>query len=142
MAGRLLGRHLHTLDAKGRVIVPSKLRAQLGETFIAAAVLDHCITLYSPDAWESLQERLAEMPMSQARKLQRYLASNAEEVQVDAQGSALLPRHLLSYASLEKEALFVGAGPRAEIWNPAAYEENMSDMTSEEVEAEFKELGF
>ena len=76
----------------------SILRAQLGETFVAAAVLDHCITLYSPDEWEKLQERLAEMPLSQARKLQRYLASNAEEVQVDAQGRILLPRHLLAYA--------------------------------------------
>lgn len=142
MAGRLLGRHLHNVDIKGRVIVPSKLRAQLGETFVAAAVLDHCITLYAPDAWDRLQEKLAEMPMSQARKLQRYLASNAEEVQVDAQGRILLPRHLLAYASIEKEALFAGAGPRAEIWNPAAYEENMCDMTSEEVEAEFVQLGF
>ena len=142
MAGRLLGRHLHNVDVKGRVIVPSKLRAQLGETFVAAAVLDHCITLYAPEAWDQLQEKLADMPMSQARKLQRYLASNAEEVQVDAQGRILLPRHLLAYANIEKEALFAGAGPRAEIWNPAAYEENMSDMTSEEVEAEFVQLGF
>ena len=98
MDGRMLGRHLHAVDVKGRVIVPSKLHAQLGETFVAAAVLDHCITLYSPDEWEKLQERLAEMPLSQARKLQRYLASNAEEVQVDAQGRILLPRHLLAYA--------------------------------------------
>ena len=142
MAGRMLGRHQHTVDIKGRVIVPSKLRAGLGETFVAAAVLDHCISLYSLDEWAKLQERLAEMPLSQSRKLQRYLASNAEEVQVDAQGRILLPRHLLAYAAVEKEALFVGVGPRAEIWNPAAYEENMSDMTSEEVEAEFIQLGF
>ena len=99
-------------------------------------------TLMSKIEDTALQEKLAEMPMSQARKLQRYLASNAEEVQVDAQGRILLPRHLLAYANIEKEALFAGAGPRAEIWNPAAYEENMSDMTSEEVEAEFVQLGF
>ena len=59
-----------------------------------------------------------------------------------AQGRILLPRHLLEYARLEKEALVVGAGNRAEIWNPAAYDEDIGDMSSDEVEAAFMELGF
>ncbi len=138
----LYGRFHHTVDAKGRMFVPAKLRDKLGGTFIAAAVMDHCICLYSLDEWEKLQEGLAQKPMTQARKLQRYLSANAEDVQVDAQGRILLPRHLLAYARLEKEALVIGAGNRAEIWNPAAYEEDIDSMTSEEVEAEFAELGF
>lgn len=138
----MLGRFQHSLDTKNRVIVPAKMRAQLGETFVAAAVLDHCISLYSSDEWEKLQTRISEMPFSKARKLQRYLSSNADELQVDAQGRVILPKHLLEYSGIRKDALFVGAGPRAEIWNPDSYESNMSDMTSEEVEAEFIELGF
>lgn len=138
----MLGRFMHTLDAKNRIIIPAKMRIQLGDTFVAAAVLDHCISLYPEDEWQKLQDRIAEMPLSKSRKLQRYLSSNAVDLQVDSQGRVILPKHLLEYANIEKEALFVGAGPHAEIWNPSSYDDNMSNMTSEEVEAEFVELGF
>ena len=138
----LYGRYQHNIDAKGRLFVPAKLREKLGDAFIAAAVMDHCISLYSLEEWDKLQEGLAAMPMTKARKLQRYRSANAADVQVDSQGRILLPRHLLDYASLEKEALVIGAGNRAEIWNPAAYEEDSGSMTPEEVEAEFMELGF
>ncbi len=138
----LNGRFEHTIDAKGRLFVPTKLREKLGSAFIAAAVMDHCVSLYSAEEWEKLQAGLAEMPLTKARKLQRYLSANAADVQIDAHGRILLPRHLLEYAGLEKDALVIGAGNRAEVWNPAAYEANMADMTSEEVEAEFAELGF
>ena len=138
----LYGKFQHNIDAKGRLFVPAKLRDKLGSLFIAAAVMDHCVCLYSMDEWEKLQEGLAQKPMTQARKLQRYLSANAVDVQVDAQGRILLPRHLLEYAGLEKEALVICAGNRAEVWNPSAYEADMDAMTSEEVEAEFAELGF
>lgn len=138
----LYGRYEHNIDAKGRIFVPAKLREKLGDAFIAAAVMDHCVCLYSLEEWDKLQEGLAQMPMTKARKLQRYLSANATDVQVDSQGRVLLPRHLLAYADLQKEALVIGAGNRAEIWNPGAYEEDIGAMTSEEVEAEFMELGF
>lgn len=138
----LYGRFEHNIDTKGRLFVPAKLREKLGMSFIAAAVMDRCISLYSAEEWDKLQEGLAQMPLTKARKLQRYLSANAVDAQVDAHGRILLPRHLLEYAGLEKEALVIGAGNRAEIWNPALYEESMGSMTSEEVEAEFMELGF
>lgn len=138
----LYGKFQHNIDAKGRLFVPAKLRDKLGSAFIAAAVMDHCVCLYSTEEWEKLQEGLAQMPLTKARKLQRYLSANAVDAQVDAQGRILLPKHLLAYAGLEKEALVIGAGNRAEVWNLAAYESDMDSMTSEEVEAEFMELGF
>ena len=138
----LYGRFQHNIDAKGRLFVPAKLRDKLGMSFIAAAVMDHCVCLYSAEEWDKLLDGLAQMPMTKARKLQRYLSANAVDVQIDSQGRILLPKHLLEYASLEKEALVIGAGNRAEIWAPSLYEEDMADMTSEEVEAEFAELGF
>ena len=138
----LYGRFQHNIDTKGRLFVPAKLRDKLGMSFIAAAVMDHCVSLYSVEEWEKLQAGLAEMPLTKARKLQRYLSANAVDVQIDSQGRILLPKHLLEYAALEKEALVIGAGNRAEIWNPVSYEEAMGGMTSEEVEAEFMELGF
>ena len=81
-------------------------------------------------------------PMTQSRKLLRVLSANAQDVQVDAQGRILLPKHLLTYASLEKEALVLGAGNRAEIWNPAEYEKDVGDMDADAVEAAFVSLGF
>lgn len=138
----LYGRFEHNIDAKGRIFVPAKLREKLGDSFIAAAVIDHCISLYSMDEWDKLQQGLADMPFTKARKLQRYLSSNAADVQVDSQGRILLPKHLLNYAMLEKEALVIGAGNRAEIWNPANYEKDSDSMTPEEVENEFMTLGF
>lgn len=138
----LYGRYEHNIDAKGRIFVPAKLREKLGETFIAAAVMDHCVCLYSMEEWDKLMEGLAAMPMTKARRLQRQLSANAADVQVDAQGRILLPKHLLAYAALVKEALVIGAGNRAEIWNPESYEQDSGFMTPEEVEEEFMELGF
>lgn len=138
----LYGRYQHNLDAKGRIFVPAKLREKLGETFMAAAVMDRCVCLYAMDEWDKLMAGLAEMPMTKARKLQRHLSANAADVTVDAQGRILLPKHLLSYAELTKETLVIGAGNRAELWNPAAFEAESDTMTPDEVEAEFMALGF
>lgn len=138
----LYGRYQHNIDAKGRIFVPAKLREKLGDTFIAAAVLDPCVSLYSMEEWDKLLEGLMEAPMTQSRHLLRKLTANAVDVQIDAQGRILLPKHLLAYAGLEKEALVLGAGKRAEIWNPALYEEDAGAMTAADMEAEFMKLGF
>ena len=87
----LYGRYQHNIDAKGRIFVPAKLREKLGDAFIAAAVMDHCVSLYSMEEWDKLQQGLADMPMTKARKLQRYLSANAADVQVDAQAASCCP---------------------------------------------------
>ncbi|MBQ6706812.1 MAG: division/cell wall cluster transcriptional repressor MraZ [Clostridia bacterium] len=138
----LYGRYQHSVDAKGRLFVPAKLRDKLGSSFIAAVVLDRCICLYSTDEWDALLDGIASLPMTQGRALLRQLTSNAEDVAPDAQGRILLPKHLLEYAGLEKEALVIGAGKRAEIWKPAVYEETMNKLTPESMEEEFMKLGF
>ncbi len=138
----LYGRYKHTVDAKGRMFVPAKLREKLGETFIAAAVLDRCICLYSTEEWDALLGGIAALPMTQGRSLMRQLTSNAEDVSPDAQGRILLPKHLLAYAGLEKETLVIGAGNRAEIWNPEVFEETTQQITPEMMEQEFMKLGF
>ena len=138
----LYGQYRHNLDAKGRLFVPAKLRDKLGDTFMAAAVMDRCVCLYSSDEWNKLMAGLKEMPMTKARRLQRYLSANAVDVTVDAQGRILLPKHLLEYAELTKETVVIGAGNRAEIWNLAAFADESESMTPEEIEAEFTALGF
>ena len=84
----LYGRYEHNMDAKGRVFVPVKLREKLGETFIAAAVLDRCVSLYSMEEWDSLLSKIAEGPMAQTRKMMRKITELAENVYEDVNGNS------------------------------------------------------
>ncbi len=136
------GRYQHTVDAKGRVFVPVKFRDKLGSGFIAAAVLDHCISLYSFEEWDKLMEGINALPVSKARDLQRTLSSNAIDVELDAQGRILLPKHLVAYGYLEKDVTVIGAGNHAEIWNSERLAEREGAMTDEALEEKFIELGF
>ncbi len=136
------GRYSHNIDAKGRVFVPAKMREVLGDSFVVAAVMEPCVSLYTTEGWNAMLEKLEEMPMTKSRPLLRYLSSNAADVTVDSQGRILLPKHLLEHASLTKEALVIGAGAnRAEIWNPALYESQVASMSEADVLADFAALG-
>ena len=137
----MTGQYAHNIDAKGRLFIPARLREELGQTFHVTIGMDHCLSIYSNESWDAFMEKLRELPYSKAKAL-RVLSANAQDVQVDAQGRILLPKHLLTYASLEKEALVLGAGNRAEIWNPAEYEKDVGDMDADAVEAAFVSLGF
>ena len=136
------GRYSHNIDAKGRIFVPAKMREVLGDTFVVAAVMEPCISLYTLDGWNAMLQKLEELPMTKSRPLLRYLSSNAADVQVDSQGRVLLPKHLLEHAQLQKEALVIGAGAgRAEIWNPATYDEVVGALDQETIVADFMALG-
>ncbi len=136
------GRYSHNIDAKGRVFVPAKMREVLGDSFVVAAVMEPCVSLYTTEGWNAMLEKLEEMPMTKSRPLLRYLSSNAADVTVDSQGRILIPKHLLEHASLTKEALVIGAGAnRAEIWNPALYEQQVASMSEADVLADFAALG-
>ena len=136
------GRYSHNLDTKGRLIIPAKIREVLGDTFVAAAVMEPCVSLYTMESWDSMLQKLEELPMTKARPLLRYLSSNAVDVVLDAQGRALIPKHLLEHAQLKKEALVIGAGAgRAEIWDPTLYNELVGGMTDENIMEELAALG-
>lgn len=138
----LYGRFEYNVDAKGRIFIPVKLREKLGNSFVAATVLDPCISLYSAEEWDSLLEKLTSAPMAETRKLLRKVAQSAEDVTLDSQGRILLSKPLLAHARLEKPALIIGAGRRAEIWNPDVYAQTMADMTDEKTEEAFIQYGF
>lgn len=136
------GQFANKIDAKGRVVIPSKLREKLGNAFMAAAVLDHCISLYTYEEWEKLMEGINAMPVAKVRDVQRALSANAMDVEVDAQGRILLPKHLIAYGYLEKDVVVIGAGNHAEIWNPERFAARQSELTDEVLEEKFIELGF
>ena len=104
--------------------------------------LDQCLAIYPQAAWNALETRIQALPMSKARDLQRFFFSNAFDAELDSQGRILLPLGLRQYAGLQKEAVIIGAGGRAEIWDAARWAIYNEAITEERVIAAMEELGF
>lgn len=138
----LTGQYAHTLDAKGRVNFPARLREELGERFIITRGLDNCLFVYSPQEWQYLADKLHQLPISKSAPLNRFFFAGAAEVEPDKQGRVLIPEHLRKYAGLEKDVTIAGVSNRAEIWSTAKWEENNQLLTSEAIAGAMDELGF
>ncbi len=118
------GEFQHTVDPKGRVIVPSTFREELGEKFILTKGLDDCLFVYSKTEWSNLEAKLKTLPLSSkdARAFVRFFFSGATECEVDKQGRILIPQNLRSYAGLEKDIYIIGVSTRVEVWGKARWE--------------------
>lgn len=138
----LIGEYRHSIDQKGRLIMPSKFRDDLGDSFIVCKGLDNCLFVLSNYEFETFKNRIKEMPFTKARDFQRYFFSSAHEVELDKMGRILIPAHLREFASLEKDAVVVGASSRAEIWSPDLWDEQIGSLTSERIAATMEEIGF
>lgn len=138
----LIGEYQHSLDLKGRVNFPVKLRESLGESFIITKGLDDCLFVYSKEEWAALEDKIRALPMSKSRGLQRFLFAGAVEVEADKQGRVLIPQNLRDYAHLTKELVVIGASVRAEIWDIETYNRSCEELTSDAVALAMDELGF
>ena len=118
------GEFQHTVDPKGRVILPSTFREELGEKFILTKGLDDCLFVYSKTEWSNLEAKLKTLPLSNkdARAFVRFFFSGATECEVDKQGRILIPQNLRSYAGLEKDIYVIGVSTRVEVWDKAKWE--------------------
>lgn len=121
----LYGRHTHAIDAKGRVSLPAKFRAELGERVVVSEGFDRCLYVHAVENFEALVEKLNTLSLGkkEARDLTRGLLSGAHDAEVDTHGRILLPPDLREYAGLEREVVIVGVSTRVEIWDRQAYEE-------------------
>jgi len=139
----LMGEYNHSLDAKGRIIIPSKLREQLGERFVISKGLDPCLSAYPMEEWEKLVIKLQALPLTNkaARKFSRFILAGASEVELDKQGRALLPQNLRDAAGLEKDLVLCGVGSRMEIWSKEAWENESHYENIEELADMMAELG-
>lgn len=119
MSKGFMGEYNHTVDTKGRVIVPSKFREQLGDDFVVTRGLDHCLYVYAYPEWKAFEEKLQALPLTNtnARTLSRFFLAGATTCEVDKQGRILLPSVLRVFAKIDKEAVLVGVGDRVEIWS-------------------------
>ena len=140
----LIGEYEHSLDAKGRMIMPAKLRADIGEKFILSKGLDGCLFAFSMQEWNNFEEKLKSLPLSDknARSFVRFFLAGATECEIDKQGRFLVPNNLRVIANLEKEAIIIGVGTRLEIWNKEKWQANCDEEISpEEIAEHMSNLG-
>ena len=125
----LIGEYEHSLDVKGRLIMPSKLREDIGEKFIVTKGLDGCLFGFSKREWENFEEKLKTLPLTNksARDFVRFFLSGATECEIDKQGRFLIVANLRQYASLEKDVAIIGIGTRIEIWSKKKWQQYNSE---------------
>jgi MraZ protein len=130
------GTNKHSIDQKGRIILPAAFRAKLGKVFMIAKWLDECLCIFSEEEWSRITEKVQNAPStdSEVRTFSRVFFSGAAELEPDKQGRVLLPPDLRAYAGLKKEVCVVGTGTKIEIWDKVKWDEfeqkEGSDMTS------------
>ena len=137
------GEYSHSIDAKGRLIVPAKFRELLGDQFVVTKGFDGCLFVFAQDGWDQFEEKLQALPMDkpEARMLGRFFISGAIDAEVDKQGRILLPSNLLQHAKIEKEAIIAGVGNRVEIWSKAEWEKASTFEDINGIAAKMSEYG-
>lgn len=137
-----MGTYDHSIDAKGRVIVPAKFREELGDSFVVTLGLDGCLFVYPQEDWEDFVKQLRELPGSkEARKLQRYFMAGAASCELDKQGRTLIPANLREKAGLEKDIVFVGVMGKVEIWSKERWAENDDFDNVDDIAEHMSDLG-
>jgi len=137
------GEYNHTVDEKGRLIIPSKFREELGNEFVVTKGLDGCLFVYENDEWKKFEEKLKALPLTNkdARAFARFMLAGAAMVEVDKQGRILLPVNLRIFAELDKDVVLLGVGGRIEIWNRDKWSE-ASDITNiDDIAGKMENLG-
>lgn len=138
----MTGQYQHTLDSKGRLFIPAKLREELGETFYVTMGMDRCLSVYSEESWSHFARKFESMPYTKGRAM-RPLFANAAKCEPDAQGRILIPAKLRNYANLKKDVVVLGVSNRAEIWDADAWRmEEELELNPENLAAVMEELGF
>ena len=130
------GEYSHSVDAKGRIIMPAKFREILGDMFVVTKGLDGCLFVYPNDEWENIENKFREIPLTtkDARKFSRFFFAGAADCEVDKQGRVLIPSVLREFAGLNKEVVLVGVLNRIEIWSKERWQENEYDDMDEVAE--------
>lgn len=138
----MTGEYQHTLDSKGRLSIPARLREDLGNVFFVTLSMDKCLSAYSSESWEALTEKVNEMPYVKQRKM-RPLFAYAAKCEVDAQGRILIPQNLRDFAGLTKNVAVVGCNNHAEFWDSDSWSAiNVIETTPENIAAVMEELEF
>ena len=139
-----MGEYNHTIDPKGRVIVPAKFRETLGEHFVVTKGLDGCLFVYDEQEWTLFEEKLKTLPITnkEARAFVRFFLAGAADVEADKQGRILIPGVLRDHAKLIKDVVLVGVGSRVEIWSKECWDNTAQYDDVDEIAEHMQNLGF
>ena len=141
----LIGEYEHSLDTKGRLILPAKIREDMGIKFIVTKGLDGCLFGFSQSEWANFEEKLKTLPLTNknARDFVRFFLSGATECEMDKQGRFLIAGNLREYAKLDKDAVIIGVGTRIEIWDKDKWKAYNSDenISADEIAENMTMLG-
>ena len=138
----MTGEYQHSLDNKGRLFIPAKLRDELGEVFFITLSMDRCLCAYSAEDWKIFSDKVSAMPFVKQRKM-RPLFAHAARCELDSQGRALIPQNLREYAGLTKSVTVVGCNNHAELWDSDAWNAIFAaETTPENIAAVMEELEF
>ncbi|AUW94382.1 division/cell wall cluster transcriptional repressor MraZ [Sulfobacillus sp. hq2] len=142
----LMGEYEHSLDDKGRVTIPSRLRDDLQTHFVITKGLDGCLFLYPMEEWGKMEERLKSLPMTNAnaRAFARLFLAGAQDVEVDKQFRVVIPPRLREHAGIEKEVVLVGVSTRVELWARERWEGYQAEAQTsyEEIAEKMVDFGF
>ena len=139
----LIGEYEHSLDAKGRLIMPAKLRDDIGEKFIITKGLDGCLFAFSLEEWKNFEQKLRSLPISNkdARAFSRFFFAGAIDCEIDKQGRFLISSNLREFAELTKEVVIVGMDSRIELWSKEKWQHTDDDISADEIAAKMEMLG-
>lgn len=138
-----MGEYNHTIDTKGRLIIPSKFREALGDTFVVTKGLDGCLFVYDNEEWSAFEEKLKALPITnkEARQFVRFFLAGAAEVEVDKQGRILVPNILREFAQISKDVVLIGVASRIEIWSKERFDGMAVYEDMDEIAEHMAQLG-
>ena len=138
----MTGEYRHSLDSKGRLFIPARLRDELGDVFFMTLSMDRCLCAYSGESWKMFSEKVSAMPYIDQRKM-RPLFAHAAKCELDSQGRVLIPQSLRDYAHLVKNVAVIGCNNHAELWDAEQWDAVCADeMSAENIASVMQELGF
>ncbi len=137
-----MGEYNHTIDAKGRLIVPTKFREQLGEAFVITKGNDGCLAIYTNEAWETFLGKIQTLPANNhIRTYVRNIVGSSVEVVTDKQGRILVPGNLREHAGLDKDVVLVGVIDKIEVWDKERWQAQTNISNMDDIAEEMAELG-
>ena len=138
-----MGEYNHTIDAKGRLIIPAKFREALGDEFVVTKGMDGCLFVFDNSEWQAFAEKLRSLLMidKEVRQFTRFFLAGAASVEVDKQGRILIPSVLREFADITKDAVLIGVGSRIEIWSKDRWEGTVTYQDMEDISKHMVELG-
>ncbi|MCI5699457.1 MAG: division/cell wall cluster transcriptional repressor MraZ [Lachnospiraceae bacterium] len=138
-----MGEHSHTIDAKGRLIIPAKFREELGEKFVITQGMDHCLTIYPMAEWEKFLQQLSQLPLAnkETRIFRRFFTAKADTCELDKQGRILVPAGLRDYAGLEKDVVLTGNISNIEVWSKDRWDDIGAYDDMDSIAEKMQEMG-